>query len=478
MEDVANLWPHGSDAKAFTICPFGRQSGRSLKRAGRSPWLLASLLALSLLLAACLPSSEDFASQSPLLAALERKSGLIAYVGVDGNIYTINQGGGRKSAITSDALLPTTEDPDKAARIYLFPTWSPDSRRLAFAAVSGTSEAFRSSVFTVNADGSELAERFNSDFVQPIYLYWSPDNENLTFLTSTPAGRLLLQMLSLQGGPPRILDEGAPFYWSWDSAGHRMLIHAGGSSPDARLSFLFPQEQVTEEALELEPAFFQAPAWRPESDAMLLAAEGSDGENELLLLGPNGLVEASLAQLEAGSAAFAWSPDGRKVAYVAGESVLAQGALGPLKLIDLDKPDEVVTAEEEQVFAFFWSPDSRHIAYFVPRRVPVTSDGGGEQGSEEGGEETVIVLGLHVLDVDSGSSRRITAFQPTAQFLGIMPYFDQYHHSATIWSPDSKNMVIAGFDGQGAPGILVIHASGELEPRRIGDGTFAFWSWQ
>jgi TolB protein len=437
--------------------------------------LLVQLLGLSLLVTACLPTGQDLASQSPLLAALERKSGLIAYVGVDGNIYTINQGGGNETAITSDADLPDPEDAAKNSRIYLFPTWSHDGRRLAFAGISGTTEAIlQASIHTAAADGKDLAELFSSDFAQPIYLYWSPDSEHLTFLTSTEAGGLLLQMVSAQGGQAQILDEGQPFYWSWAPDGRRMLIHSGGNGANARLSFLFPQDEVIEELLDVRPALFQAPAWQPHGDSLLLSAEGNDGKNELMLLGAQGEVEASLAELGSGSAAFAWSPDGRKVAYLSSEIAQSLGALGPLKVVDLDKPEAMVTSDDEQVFAFFWSPNSERIAYFVPRQVPVSSDGGGEEGSEN----TVIVLGLYMLDVASGANERITVFQPTPQFLNVMPYFDQYHRSATIWSPDSKNVVISGYDGAGAPGILVIHASGDLEPRRIGDGTLAFWSWE
>ena len=38
--------------------------------------------------------------QSPLLGTLERKSGRIAFVGMDGNIYTMNQAGHDVTSIT------------------------------------------------------------------------------------------------------------------------------------------------------------------------------------------------------------------------------------------------------------------------------------------------------------------------------------------------------------------------------------------
>jgi hypothetical protein len=41
--------------------------------------------------------------QSPLLAAFERKSGLIVLIGEDGNMYTTDQGGSDVLPLTVDA---------------------------------------------------------------------------------------------------------------------------------------------------------------------------------------------------------------------------------------------------------------------------------------------------------------------------------------------------------------------------------------
>ena len=66
--------------------------------------MLSVLLPLALLASACLPEGVRV-PQSPLSGLLERKSGLIAYLGGDGNIYTIDQGGGHKTPITNDAFV-------------------------------------------------------------------------------------------------------------------------------------------------------------------------------------------------------------------------------------------------------------------------------------------------------------------------------------------------------------------------------------
>ena len=66
---------------------------------------LIPLLVAALLLASCLPGNMQL-PQSPLLKQLERKSGLIAYMGADGNMYVSDQAGGNKIAFTEDASVP------------------------------------------------------------------------------------------------------------------------------------------------------------------------------------------------------------------------------------------------------------------------------------------------------------------------------------------------------------------------------------
>ena len=83
-----------------------------------------------------------------------------------------------------------------------------------------------------------------------------------------------------------------------------------------------------------------------------------------------------------------------------------------------------------------------------------------------------------MLDTVSGESKLLFTFRPTSQFSAVLPYFDQYHQSATIWSPDSNNLVLSFVSQDGSPGIAVVAASGQLEPRIIAQGFIAFWSWR
>src|SRR5512141_2545536 len=105
---------------------------------------ILSFLLGALLLSSCLPKDVQV-PQSPLLPFLERKSGLIAYIGPDWNIYTSDQAGGHITQYTKDAKVPAkTTDP---FRYYVYPTWSPDGNSLGFVGVSGQSEITSSDVF-------------------------------------------------------------------------------------------------------------------------------------------------------------------------------------------------------------------------------------------------------------------------------------------------------------------------------------------
>jgi Tol biopolymer transport system component len=123
--------------------------------------------------------------------------------------------------------------------------------------------------------------------------------------------------------------------------------------------------------------------------------------------------------------------------------------------------------------AYFWSPDSRKIAYFIPQ-INIPS----EQQVSLNTQEAQFTLGLHILDVQTGSSQRLIEFTPTEDFLNILPFFDQYQRSATVWSPDSNNLVISAVDLDGEQGIYAIENSENSEARRLASGSLAFWSWK
>jgi TolB protein len=430
------------------------------------------LFALSaFLIAACLPRDMQV-PQSPLLSTLERKSGLIAYLGADGNMYVSDQAGGNLKQLTEDALIP--ESQGEPILYYQYPTWSRDGSQLAFMGISSDGQQTESKLMIANMDDDSVNEVYTSDNEHPVYLNWSPDNANVSFISTTVSGQnMILQSVPAEGGERTILDTGSPYYWSWAPDGHVMIVHAGGaatSSPE-HLAFLNVEEAtVTEHGLESTPASFQAPAWSPDGSRIALA-RASEQENEIVVTDTAGKNPKKIGTFTE-KTAFAWSSDGTRLAYIDGVEALDAGTIGSLHVVDMETSEEIV--EDGNIIAFFWSPSGEELAYFVLLQAQPEGNSSGDSAQTS----PQFVLELNVLDVSSGESRDLFTYRPTQQFLSVLPYFDQYHQSATIWSPDNNNLVLSFLDSSGGPGIAIVAASGNLEPRLLAQGYLAFWSWE
>jgi len=425
-------------------------------------------LLIVLLLSACLPSGVQV-PQSPLLSVLERKAGLIAFLGLDGNIYVTDQAASENIQLTKDASPPN--EASSSVVIYQSPAWALDGNQLGFVRVEQNDSQLSSKVFVADIDAGTVKSVYSSESEHPFYLYWSPDDLNLGFLSSSAMGQtMLLQSVSVEGGERRVLDTGSPFYWSWAPDGKTMIVHRGAGDPTlgSRLSFLRMDDEVSEFGMEEIPASFQAPAWSPDGEYILLAHQ-TDDAREIILADSTGALIETIDTFNLNTA-FAWAFDSEQYAYISGTELMETGTIGNLHVRDVASSEEILI--EDKVVAFFWSPNGKKLAYFVPYVIRPETEGGEESSS------TTLLLQLNMLDVGTGESQELFTFKPTEQFVSIIPYFDQYHQSTTIWSPDSNNLVLSFVTPEGQSGIAVVAASGQLEPRYIGDGLFAIWSWQ
>lgn len=396
--------------------------------------------------------------------------GLIAYLGADGNIYTVDRAGQRTVAITGDANLDPRDN--ETGRVYQYPTWAPDGRRLAFVGLSAsTLTDTQATLYTASPDGKERLSAFTSQNYFPFYLYWAPDSTRVAFLSSDPGGLgMALIVAAADGSDSQLVGFGQPYYWDWSPDSQVIVTHTGGTAaidPRARMVF-HPMDGSGEHTeLDLRPGSFLAPDWSPDGDQLALGVLNEAGVSELVLTGPDGASKRVLAQI-GGQVAFAWSPDGQRLAYTSAGMGSTQGIFSSLVVIDPARPEAAQPIVEDTLLGFFWSPDSRKIAYFTP-----------DLDGPEGTSPTSSRLGLHlnVHDLASGENRRLASFEPALGLLQVLPYFDQYHRSGTLWSPDSTHLVLAVVDPDGVSRIVTVQvADGELQP--IAEGEAAFWSWR
>jgi hypothetical protein len=428
-------------------------------------------LAAAMVLAACSADGRPLqVPQNEMAVRLEPKVGLIAFLGLDGNIYTIDQSGGTPTAITDDAFTSLA-----GSRAYGLPVWSPDGQRLAFGGFSGPrgQNPSQSSLYTADRDGANLVQAHTSSNYL-IYYNWSPDSQRLGLISETPTRSLAMQVVPADGGPAELLDAGSPYYWSWAPDGSALLAHAGGlGNTRPHLALLSLGEQVAEYGLDIQPATFKTPAFSPDGARVLVAGHTPEGRPALLLADALGRDPQVLAEYE-GSIAFAWSPDGKRVAYLVSPTPRPSD---PGRLHVIDPAGQAAPIElDDDVFAFFWAPNSQQLAYFAETDMALGDEASAADAPGAPGQP--LVWDLEVLAIGKGKAHWVSTVLATERFLQVIPYFDQYHQSLTIWSPDSKNLVISAYRPDGAPAIWVVAASGRLEPRYIGPGHVAFWSRQ
>jgi Tol biopolymer transport system component len=432
-----------------------------------------SLVMLSLAALACASIGLGLgtAASAPPTAAGE--SGELAFVGADRNLYVLDPSTGDKTALTDDATL----NPGGASVVYGAPTWAPQTGQLAFTRTRIAADGAQHVDLMVSSGRPGPGESVFSDASRtPFYIYWSPDGETLSFLASAADGSLGAY-IRRPGEGAQLLDEGQPYYWVWSPDGASLLAHVGGSAGDnpsgARLS-LFQGQPLEGRRLDLPPADFQAPDMAPDGRRVLVAGRQPNGTVALNTVDVSGGSVAELAVLD-GPVGFGWSASGNSIAFITLPGV-APDTFGSLGWVDMSQPGrpKMIPGVASHVASFFWSPSGDRLAYLVPE---VVTPGNQQQvaNRQQSGE---LVLNLYVADANSSTATKVASYTPTDDFLSLMPFFDQYERSISLWSPDGSQLVYTASTKNEPPGVYVVQADGSRPGRRVADGSLAIWSWR
>ncbi len=379
--------------------------------------------------------------QAAAAQAIEAGNRLLVQ-GADGNLYTIRPDGTAQFAVTNDAT---------SRRQYVQPTWSPSGEQVAFAVVDNSTGTAQSALIVSRFNGT-AQRRYATPFA-PFYIYWSPDETRLAYLSNWSGlseQTIALRLLDLAGESAEIvtLAEGRPLYFAWSPDGTRLLAHIGNE----RLEF----RAITGEsqALTLTSAGFPAPQWSPDGERLLYALGDGSGRR-LVLTDPDGGTLTELTTYRE-TIAFSLSPDGTRVAYAVTPRGVGTAAFGPLYVVDADGR-RTVEVSDDPVLGFFWSPDGEKLAYLA------LDDSGN-------------TLQLRWVVWDGQRKRAYAAVVPSRTFLqSYLAFFDQYARSMTIWSPDSSAFAYAAADPRSGPTIYVQHLDAD-EPIRVGRGVYVAWS--
>jgi TolB protein len=385
-------------------------------------------------------------------------SGSIAVLAGDGSLSLVDTAG------------RSVELSDTGAGVFGLPTWSPDGSRIAAVRSTG---AETSIVVFDPADAptgpAEPTVVFSSATIEPFYLFWTPDSQEVSFL-ATEADALSLRLAPADGsapldgsGPGTLVRSGNPFYYDWIGR-DRLFAHIGVGT-DAFLGEIGRDGDVAGAALETPGDFRSAVVSRDQTTvAFVRGAPGGPGE--IVVAGRDGSNEHATSVY--GPAAVLFDPTGMTLGAVGPTEPAADPTgfpLGPLRVIDAAS-GEVRTLIDGFVVSFWWSPDGKTIAALRVQPAIGTAAPSAAPTTE---------IRLMFVDVAGGALRSQPAIRLGQRFIeAVLAYFDQYALSHQIWAPDSSSILIpeVGLDGQ--THVTVRFPDGEA-PIEL-DGEIGFWS--
>jgi Tol biopolymer transport system component len=268
--------------------------------------------------AAILVSDADGTGARPLVTSVAFASG--ATFSPDGaklvfwgdgspdSLYVANADGTGVRKLSGDLWISTDKPP----------TWSPDSKSIAFSSESGPN-LLDERIYVVDVTTASSTPRPITDAatVRAFLPAWSPDGNWIAFVGISPDGDVLKLWVVHPDGTgvhsfttTRYVEVTTP-QWAPSAASTRLAYAGGDVTPDLQDIFVIDIATAIETKISTDPANERWPAWSPDGTKLAWLVGGTPPQ--LRIASIDGAEPARTLASGAMGAPLAWSPDGTKL---------------------------------------------------------------------------------------------------------------------------------------------------------------------
>jgi Tol biopolymer transport system component len=221
------------------------------------------------------------------------------------------------------------------------PAWSPDGKKIAFAADRGAGPG----IFVMDARG-ENVKQLTRDNVRDRAPAWSPDGKKIAFIRHVDNTNPEIFVMNADGSNAVNLTK-HPAYDAdptWSPDGKKIAFVSDRAGDGFRILVMDADgANVAEVTKKGNGLGYVYPAWSPDGKKIAFA-DAVPGGMEIFVIAPDGGNRKQLTKLGGNNSLAAWSPDGKKIAF---QHVLPGENKGRLYMMDADGGNAKAVGELE-----------------------------------------------------------------------------------------------------------------------------------